>query len=102
MHESPTDRLARVEERVRTLEAEMGAARQRLHALGNAVNPLAIIVPDVDRHEQQIQELRVMLRAARWLVLVLAPLLTIATALTPLVVRYTVRDALSHLPRGTP
>lgn len=101
MQEPATDRLARVEERVRMLEIEMGGARQRLHHLGGTVNPLPLILQDVERHEQQLQDLRALMRAARWLVLVLAPLLTIATALTPLLVRWTIRDAISHY-RGVP
>lgn len=35
-------RLARLEERVRTAEAELASVRLRLHALGNHVNQLAL------------------------------------------------------------
>lgn len=96
MVEPATDRLARVEEKLRVLEAEMLSARQRLHQLGNAVLPMGAVVPELERHDQQIQDLRVMIKAARWMLIILAPLITIATAVTPLLVRYTVRDALSQ------
>lgn len=80
---------------MRVLEAEMVSARQRLHVLGNNMAPMSIIVPDVERHEQQLQDLRSMVRAARWMVFLLAPLITIATAATPILVRYAVKDAMT-------
>jgi hypothetical protein len=100
--ETPVARLARLDERVRSLEAELLAARERIHTLATAIHPVAVLVPDVERHEHAIQELRVMLRAARWLVVILAPLLTLATGATPFIVRYAVRDALTIPLRGTP
>lgn len=93
--EPESDRIARLEERVRSLEAEIQNARQRLHVIGNMVAPVQLLTPDVDRHELQIQDLRSMVRAARWMVFLLAPLITIATAVTPLLVRSAVRDAIS-------
>lgn len=41
-------RLARLEERVRILEAELAQARQRLHHLGNVANQVNLLMPDPD------------------------------------------------------
>jgi hypothetical protein len=98
MEQEPrSDRLARVEERVRVLEAEVLAARQRIHALGNAVNPVAVLVPDVERHDTQLHELTAMVKAARWMVFVLTPLIAVATAATPLLVRYVIKDEIHRV-----
>lgn len=73
----------------------MTAARARLHFLANAVNPVPILAADVEKHEAQVQELRSMVRAARWVLWILTPVIAIATGITPLVVRYAVRDAMA-------
>ena len=87
MSESEALAIARLEERLKGVEEDIAAIRPRLHTISNAVNPIPLLFADIEKNKADLAKVNAALLAFKWLLMAVAPILAIISAVAPFLAR---------------